>query len=213
MPHQEVGAAKAHAIARLQAPPSGARGVHVLCQKPVAPSLSELEEMISVPQRASVRLCVNENWRWRPWHREMRQLVAKGIIGRPHFLRFTVRPSEPLMNDALKRQPYFAEMPRLIIYELGVHLIDTTRSYLGQVARVFARTRHISPGLAGEDAAVILLEFAGRGLGLLDLNRANISPGRDHRREGFPFRIEGEQGALELGCGAAIQLTRDGEPT
>jgi predicted dehydrogenase len=192
---------------------AAARGVHVLCQKPVAPSLSELAQMIRLTERASVRLGVNENWRWRPWHREMRRLVSRGAIGQPYSLRFTVRPSQPQASDALKRQPYFAEMPRLIIYELGVHLIDTARSYLGQVASVFARTRHISPAVVGEDVAVILLEFADHGLGLLDLNWAAASPGRDYRREGYPFRIEGEQGALELGPGAAIHLTREGEPT
>jgi predicted dehydrogenase len=190
-----------------------ARGIHVLCQKPIAPSLAELREMMRVTQRASVRLGVNENWRWRPWHREMRRLAAKGLIGRPCFLRFTVRPEKPLASDALLRQPYFAEMPRLIIYELGVHLIDTARSYLGDVASVFARIQHTSAALVGEDVAVILLESADQALGLLDLNWASVSPGRDHRREGYPFRIEGEQGALELGPGATIQFTQEGEPT
>jgi predicted dehydrogenase len=192
---------------------AAARGVHVLCQKPLAPSLGQLEEMIRLTERASVRLGVNENWRWRPWHREMRKLIAWGVIGRPYFLRFTVRPSKPLAGDAFERQPYFAEMPRLIIYELGVHLIDTARSYLGEVTGLFARTWRVSPVLAGEDVALLLLEFAGRGLALLDLNWAAVSPGRDQRREGYPFRIEGDRGALELGPGAAIHLTREGEPT
>ena len=192
---------------------AAARGIHVLCQKPIAPSLSELEEMIRLTQRASVQLGVNENWRWRPWHREMLRLIAKGGIGRPYFLRFTVRPSQPLAGDALKRQPYFAQMPRLIIYELGVHLIDTARSYLGDVTSLFSRTRRVSPLVAGEDVALVLLEFADRGLGLLDLNWAAASPGRDHRREGYAFRIEGEGGALQLSPGAAIHLTREGEPT
>ena len=189
-----------------------ARGVHVLCQKPVAPSLAELEEMVRLCERASLRLCVNENWRWRPWHRQMRRLVASGLIGRPFFLRFIGRAARPLATDALRRQPYFAKMPRLIIYETGVHLIDTARSYLGGVTRVFARTRRVNPGLAGEDLALIILECAEEALALLDLNWASISAQRDQRREGYRFRIEGTEGVIELGPGASIEISRHGEP-
>jgi len=189
------------------------RGIHVLCQKPIAGSLAELGEMIRLAEHAGVRLCVNENWRWRAWHREMRRLVANGRIGRPFFLRFTARPQGPLRRGGLCRQPYFAEMPRLIIYETGVHLIDTARAYLGDVRRVWAETRQVSPALAGEDLAVVVLEFAGQALGLLDLNWAGASPDRDQRREGYPFRIEGTEGVIELDPGAVIRITRPDSTT
>jgi len=189
-----------------------ARGIHVLCQKPVAPSLGELEEMMRLADRASVRLCVNENWRWRPWHLEMGRLVASGAIGRPFFLRSIGRAAQALPSDRLRRQAYFAEMPRLIIYELGVHLIDTARSYLGNITRVFARTRQVTPGLSGEDLAVVLLECAEGALALIDLNWASVSGGRDQRREGYPFRIEGSEGVIELDPGATIRATRPGQP-
>lgn len=191
---------------------AAARGVHVLCQKPVAPSLAELEEMIRLCERAGVRLCVNENWRWRPWHREMRRRVSGGLIGRPFFLRFIGRAARPLRSDALRRQPYFAEMPRLIIYETAVHLIDTARSYLGDVRRVFARTRRVNPALAGEDLAVLVLEFAEDALALIDINWCSAPDGRDQRREGCHFRIEGTTGALTLEPGATITLHRPDEP-
>src|SRR6516162_121970 len=43
-------------------------GVHVLCQKPIAPTLGELEEMIAICKRADVRFMVHENFRWRSWY-------------------------------------------------------------------------------------------------------------------------------------------------
>ena len=190
---------------------AAARGIHILCQKPVAQSLGELEEMIQVCERASVRLCVNENWRWRPWHREMRRLVASGAIGRPYFLRFIGRSPGPFQTEGLGPQPYFTEMPRLIIYETGIHLIDTARGYLGDVTRVFARTRRVTPGLAGEDLAVVVLEFADEALALIDLNWASGSASRQQRREGYPFCVEGTEGVIELGPKATIRVTRPGE--
>jgi len=186
------------------------RGVHVLCQKPIAGSLGELEEMIRVCERASIRLCVNENWRWRPWHRQMRRLVTCGSIGRPYFLRFIARSSRLFQSEVLNRQPYFAEMPRLIVYETGVHLIDTARAYLGDVRRVFAHTRRVTPGLTGEDLTVAVLECRGDALALIDLNWASTSGDRDQRREGHRFRIEGTEGVIELGPNARIEVTRAG---
>ncbi len=41
-------------------------GAHVLCQKPAAPSLGELDAMIAACDAAGVRLMVHENYRWRP---------------------------------------------------------------------------------------------------------------------------------------------------
>jgi predicted dehydrogenase len=47
-------------------------GIHILCQKPFAPSLSQARQMIQICEQAGVLLSVNENWRWRSWYRKLR---------------------------------------------------------------------------------------------------------------------------------------------
>src|SRR5690606_13185948 len=48
---------------------AAARGLHICCQKPFAPSLGEARQMMAAARRAGVLLHVHENWRWRPWYR------------------------------------------------------------------------------------------------------------------------------------------------
>src|SRR5262249_20992829 len=47
------------------------RGVHVICQKPLAPTLDEARGMVDLCRAAGVRLMVHENFRFQPWHREI----------------------------------------------------------------------------------------------------------------------------------------------
>src|SRR6266542_2064919 len=40
------------------------RGIPVICQKPMAPSLAEAEQMVKVCQEHRVPFYIHENWRW-----------------------------------------------------------------------------------------------------------------------------------------------------
>lgn len=39
------------------------RGIHVICQKPMAPSLADCQAMCSACESSGVRLLIHENWR------------------------------------------------------------------------------------------------------------------------------------------------------
>ena len=54
---------------------AGARGIDVLCQKPLAPTLAEAEALVRRLEGKS-RLMVHENWRFRPWYRELKRWIA-----------------------------------------------------------------------------------------------------------------------------------------
>src|SRR5438093_2994934 len=58
-------------------------GVHVLCQKPIAPTLDELKEMMAVCDRHGVRFMVHENFRWRSWYLVMKRELDAGRVGQP----------------------------------------------------------------------------------------------------------------------------------
>jgi predicted dehydrogenase len=58
------------------------------------------------------------------------------------------------VNDS---QPYFADMPKLIVYEMMIHWIDAARSLLGEVDSVYARMAHLNPAIVGEDFALVVL--------------------------------------------------------
>ncbi len=143
---------------------------HVLCQKPAAPDRDDLIAMIEACDRGGVRLMFHENWRFRPWYRTMRSVLDSGRLGRPICLRLAHRDTRALRPGGFSDQPYFATMPRLILFEMGPHLIDTARYLLGEVSDVSARLAHFGEGHAGEDLAMLTLRFTSGALGSLDMS-------------------------------------------
>ena len=118
------------------------RGLPMVCQKALAPTLAEAVEMVETAEAAKVPLIVHENFRFSPWYREARRLLDNGTIGTPHSIAFRLRPGDGQGADAyLARQPYFQLMPRFLVFETAIHFIDTFRYLLGEVAAVTARLR------------------------------------------------------------------------
>ncbi len=113
-------------------------GAHILCQKPAALVRSDLLSMIEACTASGVRLMIHENWRFRPWYRAMRAEIDSGAIGRPIRLRIAHRDTRALRPDGFALQPYFAKMPRLILMDMGCHLVDTARYLFGEIQTVSA---------------------------------------------------------------------------
>jgi D-apiose dehydrogenase len=98
----------------------------------------------------------------------------------------------------LDRQPYFQTMPRLLVVETAVHLIDTFRYLVGEVTAVYARLRRQNPVIAGEDSGVIVFEFENGAAGVFDGNRLNDHPAANPRRTMGEMWLEGSAGVLRL---------------
>jgi predicted dehydrogenase len=150
---------------------------------------------------------VHENFRYQPWYREIKALLDRGVIGdRLHSISFQCRTGDGWQDDAyLDRQPYFRTMPRLLIFETGVHFVDTFRYLAGEIDGVYASLRKLNRDIVGEDSATVMFEFACGAEGVWDANRFNEPTSQEAR---FTF---GE--ALVEGNGGAIRLYGDGRLT
>jgi predicted dehydrogenase len=190
------------------------RGVHIICQKPLAPTFAEAEEIVELTQAAGVRFMVHENWRFQPWYREIKRMLETGMIGdRLHYLSFRMRTGDGWPEDAyLNRQPYFRTMPQLLIFETGVHFIDTFRYLAGEIDQVYAQLRRLNPAIAGEDFGLVQFTFAGGALGLYDANRYNEPNAEDPRYTFGECLVEGNGGTIRLYMDGRLTLQRLGEP-
>lgn len=145
--------------------------VPAICQKPMAESMNEAIEIAAFVRESGVRVMIHENWRWQPWYREARERIRQGAIGQPLDYTFRIRQRDGLGDNPFPNQPYFREMPRLLIYETLIHPIDTARFLFGEIATVQAHTRRFNPVLKGEDRAVIVLTHVDGTDGIIDGNR------------------------------------------
>jgi predicted dehydrogenase len=122
------------------------RGIPTICQKPLAPNYAEAIEIVEIAEKAGATLVVHENFRFMPWFQEAQRLAQNGTLGRVLTVSFRLRPGDGQGPDAyLSRQPYFQKMPRFLIHETGIHLIDVFRTIAGEVTGVFARLKRFNP--------------------------------------------------------------------
>ncbi|MEO6788626.1 MAG: Gfo/Idh/MocA family oxidoreductase, partial [Chthoniobacteraceae bacterium] len=138
---------------------AAARGMHVISQKPMAASMTECIAMCDACEAADVRLLIHENWRWQPWYREAKRLIETGALGALRRLSFDWRTGDGNGLEPFAAQPYFREMPRLIIHESLIHILDTFRFLAGEFRVTACETRRVNPVIVGDDWAEIQCAF------------------------------------------------------
>ncbi|MFN0074947.1 MAG: Gfo/Idh/MocA family protein [Prosthecobacter sp.] len=183
---------------------AAAMGLNVICQKPMAPTLHECITMCEVCEAADVRLLIHENWRWQPWYREAKRLIEDGTIGAIHHLSFDWRTGDGNGPEPYAEQPYFRDMPRFIIFESLVHILDTLRFLAGELEITGCMTRRVNPLIAGEDWAEIKVRFASGSTGFIHGDR-QTGPVPSPVAMGS-MEIEGEQGTLRITPDGSVSI-------
>ena len=189
-------------------------GVHIICQKPLAPTMEEATRIVETVEASGVRFMVHENFRFQPWYRKIKEVQGEGTIGEFTHIHLMTRLGDGWGERAyLDRQPFFRDYPRLLIYETGVHFIDTFRYLLGEVTRVYAHLRRLNPAIRGEDTGQLLLAFESGATALWDANRYNETEAANPRYTFGEIRVDGTGGHLIMDAAANIQVKKLGQPS
>src|SRR5260221_5179446 len=98
---------------------AAARGIAVLCQKPMTPTLA-LSEALVRRVAGKMRMMIHENWRFRPWYRELKGWIADGMLGdiamaRMSMLNSGLLPEASGQRPQIVRQPFFKTKARPLI--------------------------------------------------------------------------------------------------
>ncbi len=168
---------------------AAARGIDVLCQKPMTPTLGESQALVRRVEGNS-RLMVHENWRFRPWYRELKRWLAAGelgdiLFGRMSMISSGMLPDASGQRPALVRQPFMQHEARLMIAEVLIHHLDVMRYLCGELAVLDARTAHTLADVRGETLAAIFLETTAGAP--VEVNGTMAAPGMPARP---PDRLE-----------------------
>ncbi|MFI7319530.1 Gfo/Idh/MocA family protein [Streptomyces venezuelae] len=116
-----------------------AAGRHVVCEKPLALTARDAEEIGAAADAAGVRLHPAHVVRYFPAYAALHKAVARGDLGELAVLRFTRGGARP------QWAPWFGDPAQSggVIMDLMVHDIDIARWLAGDVVRVHARTRGV----------------------------------------------------------------------
>lgn len=185
--------------------------IPTICQKPLCGGLEGARIAADLAERASTFLVVHENFRFQPWYRKAKTLMDDGILGDIYQVTFRLRPGDGQGPDAyLDRQPYFQQMERLLIYETGLHFIDTFRYLLGEPDTIWADLRRLNPAIAAEDAGLLVFGYQDGRRAFFDGNRLADHAAQDQRCTMGEALIEGSNGTLELFGSGTLFFRRHG---
>ena len=180
---------------------AAAHRLPVVCQKPMAPNLTDAEAMVELARTAGVPLLVNENWRWQRPLRELQRAIASGAIGRVFRGRIDYCNSFPVFDN----QPFLKTVEQFIIADMGSHILDVARFLFGEAAALNCRTHRVHPDIKGEDVATVLLQMRSGAAVTCNLSYASRVE-HDRFPEAFVF-IEGTEGSAELGPDFWLRVT------
>lgn len=182
-------------------------GKAVICQKPMAETLEDARAMVLACRRAGVSFTVHENFRFQRPMREITRLLREGAIGEPFFARISFRTP----YDVYANQPYLATDERFIILDLGIHLVDLARCFMGEAHGVSCWTKRVNPRIRGEDVATLVLDHGAGRTSIVDCSYAT------HRvPDPWPqtlVTVEGSDGTIVLEPDYRLHVTRGSEIT
>jgi len=177
------------------------RGIHVLCEKPIAMDLVEADEMIATSERTGAKLAVNTQRHTDPVFLHAAKLVRDGKIGDLRALRAECKSYKAgygMMN-------------------IGSHYFDAMGLFAGEATWVFASLtmpdgRRIGPGDITEGERDVGL--AAGEVGVVQIGYRNGVTGVGEFWEGagtFGFEVVGTKGLLALRGGElAVLFTAGG---
>jgi predicted dehydrogenase len=117
------------------------QGKHVLCEKPLATTPEDAEEIVATAKATGAKLMTNFNHRAHDHMRRARHALDQGRIGRPMFVRarighrrFVVGPS-PERADRFRATSIWnldaAQSGGGTLIDNGVHVLDLARWFMG----------------------------------------------------------------------------------
>lgn len=177
-------------------------GLHVLCEKPLAPNAVHASAMYARAQAAGVKHMTMFTNRWLPQYQYLRELVEQGYLGRCYQASFTFRGH--YARSAGYSWRFDRRRANGVLGDLGSHMIDLARWQLGEVARVSAHLTAFTeqrgpdeqPIEAANDSAMLLLELvSGAQVSIQVSALAQPIGGRWQQH----VALYGEAGSLEAG--------------
>ena len=192
-------------------------GLHVVCEKPLALNLEQARAMHEKAEAVGVKHMVFFTWRWMPHFRYLKELVDTGYVGTP-----LVFHGDFLMGygwDGQYRWRLDRRRANGVLGDLGSHMIDFARWYMGDISRVSAQlatfagppTTASAPSEPANDSVLLMLEFENGSQGMIHVS---VTAHVGERRADRQIRLYGRSGTLEShfrDSGAEIRGVRQDE--
>ncbi len=130
-------------------------GKHVLCEKPLALTREDIEEMIRVADESGSKFMVGQICRFTPSFEKTKELIESGAIGDVYFIESEYAHDYMKLCDDWRADP-----KRHGVIGGGCHAVDLIRWLVGDPVEVFAYGTHrLLPMVPYDDATIAIMKF------------------------------------------------------
>jgi predicted dehydrogenase len=168
-------------------------GVHVLCEKPMAITVPQMDAMMRAAEEAGTKLEIIFQRRTYPTTQIVREAVQSGALGQltlaDAYLKYYRSPAYYVSADW--RATWALDGGGALMNQ-GVHGIDVLVWIMGDVESVYAKAQAKVRAIEVEDTAVALVTFRNGAYGVIE-GTTSSNPG-----EPTTFHFHGEKGTIVL---------------
>lgn len=186
-----------------------AAGLHVLLEKPMAPTLDACDRILAAADRAGTTFMVAENAQYWPEVVLAKELVDGGALGEIITARACsfVPPLDEFFGGERPWRFDRAAAGGGVAIDAGSHWIRPLRMWLGEIREVVAALGYPYPGMEGESLCRALCRFDDDRIAVFD---ALLAPGPLGPEP--LFRITGTKGELTIEGIGRVKLYDGTEP-
>ena len=145
-------------------------GLHVVLDKPLAPTAAVARELADLATGSGRHLIPFQNRRWDSDFRTAQAVAASGEIGTVHRFESRIERMRVTPKAGWRGSADPADMGGML-YDLGAHVVDQALLLLGPVASVAATVRSVRPADPTDDDVVLLLTHTSGAVSLLAVSQ------------------------------------------
>lgn len=174
-------------------------GCHVFCEKPLAGSLAEADELVHAAERANRHVVVNNQFPYMNIHR-----AAKAAIGTPEFGRLLFLQAWQVFHpDAATEADWRGQLKRRVCFEFGIHVFSLARFFFDEEPiAISAQMPNPLAKFRSDALNLITLEFSDGRAASIILNRLSNAPERY-----LDMRLDGEHASVYTSIGGEINFS------
>jgi UDP-N-acetylglucosamine 3-dehydrogenase len=177
------------------------RGIHMLCDKPLATTLRDADAIIELAEKYRVKLMVPFNPRYQQPVMKLKAMIDKGELGQLQHIHATKYGKIPRGIPKLDTSWFFDKSQAGFggFGDIGIHAVDALRWLAGSEAtKVYAKIdRLIHQDMALDDMGTMVIEFAN---GVVASQQSGwVNPAGNPTWLSVSFEVLGTQGAASIG--------------
>ena len=178
-------------------------GKHVLCEKPMARNISEVEEMFMVSEKTGQILIEAFMYRAHPAIQKLIEIVHNGVLGQVKLIRTNFSFTREVMDSDAR---YNIEHAGGGIMDVGCYCVNLARAITREEPTETSCFAHIhDKGV--DDYAAGVLNFSGKTLATFTCGMTVLN--------NWTTYISGDDGEIEINspwfCDGSFKLTKDGK--